>query len=553
MSRSRASRADRPGTERPGTSGADVLQGGLDAAARLPDANPNPVMRISPDGRLVYANASSAALLSVLAMDVDRPVPDALLATLRGNANDPATRGLEVDCPATHQTFLVTSVAGAEPGGLNLYGTDVTAAKVVERFPDRNPNPVLRVDSDGVLIYANAASEPIVQGLQLEVGRRLTPNLQQRIEAARAGETAPLEVRSEGRIFLLNPVNIPEFGFTNLYGTDITAARAIDAFPDRNPNPVMRISRDGRLQYANPASGSIRAALGLEVGDPLPGELLGRVRTAVEAETSDVIEVAAGDRVYELLVASVYEFESINLYGTDVTARRLVERTSRENERLLLNILPASIARRLRDGEVVIADRFDEMTVLFADVVDFTPLAARLSATEIVDLLNRIFSAFDTLADRHELEKIKTVGDAYMVVGGLSPGRRDHAARVADMGLEMIDEVARVGDDLGLDLRIRVGLHVGPAIAGVIGIKKFIYDVWGDTVNTASRMESHGVPDRVQVTAATAQRLRRSHEFEPRATIEVKGKGPTATSLLVGRRLRGRNAAARPSVAAERR
>jgi class 3 adenylate cyclase len=508
----------------------------LEGMDRFPDANPNPVLRIDGDGLLVYANASSATLREALGVSVGQPVPPHTVAALDARADDPSLGGLEVDCPTAHQTYLVTAVRVPELGVLNLYGTDITAAKVVERFPDRNPNPVLRVDADGVLLYANAASQPIVRGLGLAAGSRLPDAVAEQVRRALAGDETPIEVRGEGRVFQIQPVDIPEFEFTNLYGTDITAVKAVDRFPNLNPNPVLRISRDGRIQYANPASAPIQQALGVTVGDVLPADVLDRVMAAAGGGGAEVIEVVAGDRTFELLVAAVYEFESINLYGTDVTARRLVERAHRENERLLLNILPASIAERLRDGEVVIADRFDEMTVLFADVVDFTPLAARLTATATVDLLNRIFSAFDALADQYELEKIKTVGDAYMVVGGLAPDDGEHAARVADMGLEMIEAVALVGRELGTDLQIRVGLQVGPAIAGVIGIKKFIYDVWGDTVNTASRMESHGVPGRIQVTAPTAERLRATHTFEPRGTIDVKGKGPIEAWLLVGRR-----------------
>jgi class 3 adenylate cyclase len=331
-------------------------------------------------------------------------------------------------------------------------------------------------------------------------------------------------------------VLIPEFGFTNIYGTDVTAMKALNRFPDRNPNPVLRVSRDGRLQYANPASALVLNALGVGVGDPLPADFFGRVRSSIAAESADVLEVRSAGRIFELLVVSLFEFESINLYGTDVTAAREVEQANRENERLLLNILPRSIAQRLRQGEMVIADRFEEMTVLFADVVGFTELSMRLSPSQLVDMLNRVFSAFDRLADKYGLEKIETIGDAYMVVGGLTPGSLDHAERVADMGVEMIAEVARLRDSSDRGLEIRVGLHTGPAVAGVIGIKKFIYDVWGDTVNTASRMESHGVPGRIQVTGAAYERLRSAYAFESRGMIEVKGRGPTATYLLVGRR-----------------
>ena len=514
-----------------------LLEGQIEAINRFPDANPNPVLRVAGDGRLIYANAASEPLLVALGLEKGRVLPETLLASIRARAAEHPPGRTEVDADGGRRTFAITSVHVADLDVFNLYGQDITAAKVIERFPDRNPNPVLRIDGAGALIYANAASEPIVRALGLVTGEAVPTAFLRQVRAACSGGSEPIEVRGEGRIFAIRPVDIPEFGFTNLYGADITAEKAVDKFPDLNPNPVMRVSWDGRLRYANPASEPIRTGLRLAVGAPIPEELMERIHAATRSDTPDIIEVVAEGRVFELLVASVFEFESINLYGTDVTASRLVEHAHRESERLLLNILPASIAQRLRDGEVVIADRFDAMTVLFADVVDFTPLSARRSANEVVQLLNGVFSAFDTLADTFGLEKIKTVGDAYMIAGGLAPdGDGDDAERMADMGLEMVDAAARVGLELGEPLAIRVGLHTGPAVAGVIGIKKFIYDVWGDTVNTASRMESHGVPGRVQVTRSTYERLRDTHDFEPRGVVDVKGKGPIETYLLVGRR-----------------
>ena len=514
-----------------------LLEREIEAINRFPDANPNPVMRVAGDGRLIYANPASSPILTALGLEKGQALPDDLLGQVRARAAEDPPGRLEVDCDDGRRTFAITSVRVPDLDVINLYGQDVTAAKVVERFPDRNPNPVLRVDGRGVLIYANTASEPIVRALGLSTGAALPADFHGQVRAACSGLSDPIEVRGEGRIFAIRPVDIPEFGFTNLYGTDVTAVKAVDKFPDLNPNPVMRVSLEGRLRYANPASAGIREGLGLAIGDLLPPELLDRIQAATRADTADVIEVVAGGRVFELLVASVTDFESINLYGTDVTASRLVEHAHQESERLLLNVLPPPIAQRLREGEQTIADRFEATTLLFADVVDFTPLSARRSATEVVELLNRVFSAFDQLAERFDLEKIKTVGDAYMVAGGLSPeGGGDKAEEVADMALEMVDAVARVGVEVGEPLAIRVGLHTGPAVAGVIGIKKFIYDVWGDTVNTASRMESHGVPGRVQVTESTYQRLQRTHEFEHRGTVDVKGKGPIETYLLRGRR-----------------
>jgi adenylate cyclase len=237
-------------------------------------------------------------------------------------------------------------------------------------------------------------------------------------------------------------------------------------------------------------------------------------------------------------VVSVYEFDSINIYATDVTAAREIERLGAENERLLLNILPASIAERLRGGEKIIADRHEQLTVLFADCVGFTAMSSHLPPDAVVNQLNQVFSAFDGLADRYRLEKIKTIGDAYMVAGGLLGGG-DHPERVAAMGLDMLAEVERMRAGGFPDLAVRIGMHVGPAVAGVIGLKKFIYDVWGDTVNVASRMETMSEPGRMQVTESTYRRLRRSFEFEPRGVMEVKGLGPTEAYFLTGRRASG--------------
>jgi adenylate cyclase len=206
-----------------------------------------------------------------------------------------------------------------------------------------------------------------------------------------------------------------------------------------------------------------------------------------------------------------------------------------KSERLLLNILPVPIAARLKESPDVIADGFKGVTVLFADIVEFTPLADSLSPEEVVALLNRLFSAFDELTQRHDLEKIKTIGDAYMVAAGLPIPRPDHAEAVAEMALDMREEADRCGRELGLPLAIRIGIDSGPVVAGVIGRRKFSYDLWGDTVNTASRMESHGLAGQIQVTGRAYERLRGRYELRERGELAVKGKGPMTTYFLVGR------------------
>lgn len=217
----------------------------------------------------------------------------------------------------------------------------------------------------------------------------------------------------------------------------------------------------------------------------------------------------------------------------------VIERERHRAETLLRNILPASVADRLKSGQATIVDTFDSVTVLFGDLVGFTALAEKLPPRDLVDRLNDLYSEFDVIAESYGLEKIKTIGDAYMVVGGVPLPRDDHARAIASMALDMCDAVARrraAGDDT---LEIRIGIHTGPAVAGVIGTRKFSYDVWGDTVNIASRMQSHGVPGAVQVSETTCALLRGEFELEPRGRVALKGKAAMNAYLLLGRAAAG--------------
>jgi class 3 adenylate cyclase len=250
-------------------------------------------------------------------------------------------------------------------------------------------------------------------------------------------------------------------------------------------------------------------------------------RTLVESEA---LQQVLDDSVPDMVL-----FGAVLLLGEAVRNRRDLDLEREKSERLLLNVLPASIAARLKQTEAVIADGFPEVTVMFADLVDFTRRSERIGPEQLVENLNDLFSVFDQLARERGLEKIKTIGDAYMVVGGLPDPRPDHADAVADMALAMRAEVAGRCDPSGQPLAVRIGIDTGPVVAGVIGTSKFSYDLWGDTVNTASRMESHGVPDCIQVTARTYQRLRDRYRFERRGPIQVKGKGEVLTYLLEGR------------------
>ncbi|MCC3432631.1 MAG: PAS domain-containing protein [Microcoleus sp. PH2017_04_SCI_O_A] len=232
--------------------------------------------------------------------------------------------------------------------------------------------------------------------------------------------------------------------------------------------------------------------------------------------------------------------DGISVFFHDITKRKQMESALRKEQKktdsLLLNILPEAIADRLKHEPGVIADKFEKATILFADLVNFTQISTTMSATKLVYLLNEIFSTFDQLTDKHGLEKIKTIGDAYMVVGGIPIERPDHAEAIAEMALDMLAAIQELNVKLDSNFDIRIGINSGPVVAGVIGTKKFIYDLWGNAVNTASRMESHGIPGSIQVSIYTYELLRDKYEFEERGLIEIKGKGEMRTYFMKGRK-----------------
>ena len=261
--------------------------------------------------------------------------------------------------------------------------------------------------------------------------------------------------------------------------------------------------------------------------------------------TSDTLEWNLRQTLYILWFCgvstlSVYFYERLQLdqfmtrEALSIQSEALQLEKNRSEE-LLLNILPQAIAEKLKQDNGTIADSFAEATVLFADIVGFTQMSSNMPPREVVDLLNRVFSVFDQLADQHHLEKIKTIGDAYMVVGGIPDMSLRHVEAIADMALDMQQAIAEIGQQEGYPLSMRIGINTGPVVAGVIGRKRFVYDLWGDAVNIASRMESHGEPGGIQVTEEVWRRLRDGYRLEERGMIAIKGKGLMRTYWLKAR------------------
>jgi len=264
------------------------------------------------------------------------------------------------------------------------------------------------------------------------------------------------------------------------------------------------------------------------LGSGLAGELIGPVWDPLPGwftTTMLALNVAVGGTIVFTLLAVFAK------QRRDALAALRVEQAKAEN--LLLNILPRPIAEKLKAEAQPIADQFESASILFADVVDFTPWSERLPPAEVVGYLDHLFSHFDELAEKHDLEKIKTIGDCYMVAAGVPTPRSDHAHALALMALDMLEAMRSADAIAHLGLELRVGINSGPVVAGVIGRKRFLYDLWGDAVNTASRMESHGTPGRIQITRATYELLADEFDCEPRGPIPVKGKGEIEAWYLV--------------------
>lgn len=336
-------------------------------------------------------------------------------------------------------------------------------------------------------------------------------------------------VRIATRVDLvLMDVNMPEID-------GIEATRRIKATDGLQDIPIIMVTASTEPEDLQAAFDA--GAIDYINKPPNKAEMMARVRSALRLKREMDQRKAREQELVEVTRQLSDVNQRMEEAFVELDEQHHLVRAEQENaERLLLNILPAAVADRLKREQGVIADSYPDATVLFADIVGFTELAARFTPAQIVGMLNEVFSVYDLLAEKHGLEKIKTVGDAYMAVAGVPVPQADHADAAAEMALDIKAEIARHLSPDGEPLQARIGMNTGPLIAGVVGTKKFAYDLWGDTVNTACRMESHGIAGSIQVTAETYLLLRENYTLAERGTIEVKGKGEMVTYFLMGRK-----------------
>lgn len=411
-------------------------------------------------------------------------------------------------------------------------------------------NPLVTSDPN-IRFYAGA---PLItpEGFPLgtlcvldRVPRTLTPEQQQALQALSRQAIAQMELRLTVTKLEHQMMRYRQ-AEAKLRASDQQVVDLLEGMTDG----FFALDRQGRFTFVNRQAGQIlqqlpKALLGHVIWDVLPSI----VGSAFEREYHKAVNLQISVSFEEfsealgrwIEVRAFPCYEGISVFVHDITTRKTVEEALRyqqaQAEQLLLNILPQPIAKRLNLEAGTIAESFDEATILFADLVDFTRWSSKISPVELVSLLNQIFSTFDRLTEKYGVEKIKTIGDAYLVVGGVPTACRHHAEAIAGMALEMQQAIRQFTTPAGDRLSLCIGINTGPVMAGVIGTKKFSYDLWGDTVNVASRMQSHALPDSIQVTEATYQRLRDRFVFENRGTIAVKGRGEMQTYLLTGRKL----------------
>jgi class 3 adenylate cyclase len=378
---------------------------------------------------------------------------------------------------------------------------------------------------DADLYIAEAKANGTPENDIEDIRRYGTPVLQQRIDTA-ASRAALGGVEGTGEVLDFRHIpTLASWGPVRVSGVKWALIAEIDS--SEAFAPVYRLARDLAIV------GAIALLVVIVTGAWLSRSLLGPLREL----TAGVRRFAAGDTAAHVPVRTRDEIGQLcaafNGMIDDISEKNvLIENKNRENEELLLNVLPAPIANRLRGGEQGIADGFAEVTVAFADLVGFTAMSSEMPPANVVSLLNGLFTRFDDAAHELGIEKIKTVGDAYMAVCGMPVQVPDHAERMVRMAIRMVHITREHAMEHHVEMKLRVGINSGPVVAGVIGKSKYIYDLWGDTVNLASRMESGGMPDTIQVTRSVYEKLKDEFVFESRGTIEVKGKGGVEAWLL---------------------
>ena len=499
---------------------------------KFPDQNPNPVLRISEKGMLEYFNRPSKIIIDHYDFKLKNKVNDIFLAELKETLSK-NEHTFEIKLESS--SFLLKAIYLKELNSFNIYGTDITAKKVIDKFPDSNPNPVMRISYDGILNYYNKGSQYLVTELELKLGHTVPKLILKYVgEVSLSGEAAFYEVFVGKNTYSASFVPIPEFNFIIMYATDITALKVINKFPNQNPNPVLRIDLDGKLNYFNNASKYIIEKWSIGLDSKVPEIIFERV-----VNNEKVFEIEVGSKFYSFNIVKINEFNFYLFYGTDIT-------DSKDKENILNKLskyFSPQVYNSIFSGELDVAINTSrkDLTVFFSDIKSFTTITERLEPEILTKLITNYLTEMTNIAIEYGGTVDKYIGDAIMIFFGdpNSKGIKKDAIACVSMALKMkkvLNKLRKNWRSAGLSesLDVRMGIHTDMCTVGNFGsIDRLDYTVLGNGVNLASRLESLSNSNEILISENTYNLIKEEINCKYFDEIKVKGKAHSIKTFQV--------------------
>ena len=494
---------------------------------KFPNQNPNPVLRFSDKGVLLYYNNPSEPIINAWKIKINDKPHKSFLDNLKKTIAE-GENSFEIN--VEQKIFLLKAVYVKELDCINVYGTNITAKKAIDKFPDQNPNPVMRVSKEGILNYHNTASSDIVSSLNLKIGEMISDNLIELVgKTILTKSITKSEITAGKKTYMAHFVPIPEFDFIIIYAADITAKKAINKFPDKNPNPVMRIDKNGELNYFNDASNYIIQNWGIGLNETIPIEIINNLTKPNSNDTPNM-EFEVGDKTYYFNLVKIYEFDFYLLYCTDIT-------DTKDKERILAKLskyFSPQVYSSIFTGEldVNINTNRKSLTVFFSDIKGFTTITEKLEPEILTELITYYLTEMTNIAIEYGGTVDKYIGDAIMIFFGdpNTEGIKKDAVSCVAMALKMrrkVKAIRKKWESFGLTeaLDVRMGIHTDVCTVGNFGSQdRLDYTVLGNGVNLASRLETLANPNEILISENTYNVIRNDIRCTYFDEIKVKGK-----------------------------
>jgi len=494
---------------------------------KFPNQNPNPVLRFSDKGGLLYYNNPSEPIINAWKIKINDKPHKNFLDKLKKTISE-GENSFEIN--VEQKIFLLKAVYVKELDCINVYGTNITAKKAIDKFPDQNPNPVMRVSKEGILNYHNTASSDIVSSLNLKIGEMISDNLIELVgKTILTKSITKSEITAGKKTYMAHFVPIPEFDFIIIYAADITAKKAINKFPDKNPNPVMRIDKNGELNYFNDASNYIIQNWGIGLNETIPIEIINNLTKPNSNDTPNM-EFEVGDKTYYFNLVKIYEFDFYLLYCTDIT-------DTKDKERILAKLskyFSPQVYSSIFTGEldVNINTNRKSLTVFFSDIKGFTTITEKLEPEILTELITYYLTEMTDIAIEYGGTVDKYIGDAIMIFFGdpNTEGIKKDAVSCVAMALKMrrkVKAIRKKWESFGLTeaLDVRMGIHTDVCTVGNFGSQdRLDYTVLGNGVNLASRLETLANPNEILISENTYNVIRNDIRCTYFDEIKVKGK-----------------------------